>query len=308
MHISVVIPLYNNRDTIGRALKSVLSQSAQPSEIIVVNDGSTDGSDQVVLQAPNPLVKLIRQPNAGVSAARNRGIDTAKGNWIAFLDADDEWQPAFLKTIQELAADHPKCTVLASAYEVQDVRGTRNPIALRKIPFAGRQGVLSNYFEVASCSQPPICSSSVAVAAEAIRSIGGFPVGIRSGEDLLTWARLAVRSEIAYSVVPLSVYHQQPANIGSSHYRDTREDPVGDALLLDMQHCPDDLLRHYRMFISRWFKSKGLILIEIGEPEHARRKLLSAWTHSNERFKLFLYLHLTLFNKKTAQFLYRQLK
>lgn len=75
---------------------------------------------------------------------------------------------------------------------------------IKKLPFKGEDGILSNYFEVASCSHPPICSISIMVKKNAIQSIGGFPVGVKSGEDLLTWARLAVQEKIAYSRKPLS--------------------------------------------------------------------------------------------------------
>ena len=119
MKISVVIPLYNKRTSVIRALNSVLSQTIQPEEIIVVNDGSTDGSEQLVNELNHPLVRLINQPNAGVSAARNRGIKEAKGDWIAFLDADDEWMPEYLETIKSLSEKYPPvfsaCNFLSSS-------------------------------------------------------------------------------------------------------------------------------------------------------------------------------------------------
>ena len=117
IQISVVIPLYNKCETIGRALESVFSQIVQPFEIIVVNDGSTDGSETLVKQINHPLIRIFNQTNSGVSAARNKGIEMAKGEWIAFLDADDEWRSEFLKTMQMLAFTYPQCHVVGSAYE-----------------------------------------------------------------------------------------------------------------------------------------------------------------------------------------------
>ena len=206
MRITVVIPLYNKKDTIQRALQSVFTQTVQPDEIIVVNDGSTDGSEKVVEAIIHPLIKLIHQPNAGVSAARNLGIKEAQGDWIAFLDADDEWKPEFLETIICLSASYPWCYILATAYQLQDHHGNIKEIILNKMPFSGDHGILSNYFEVASCSHPPVCSSAVTIKKDAIISTGGFPEGIKSGEDLLTWARLASEFEIGYSIKPLSVF------------------------------------------------------------------------------------------------------
>ena len=96
MIISVVIPTYNRRDLLKRALVSVFSQSLLPTEVIVIDDGSTDGTELMIAKE-FPLVRYFRQENAGVSSARNLGIDLAKGDWLAFLDADDEWLPDKLK-------------------------------------------------------------------------------------------------------------------------------------------------------------------------------------------------------------------
>ena len=93
---SVVIPLYNKRQEIETTIRSVLSQTLSPHEIIVVDDGSTDGSGEVVKGMDSPLVRLIRQTNAGECAARNRGIAEATGDYIALLDADDSYRPDFM--------------------------------------------------------------------------------------------------------------------------------------------------------------------------------------------------------------------
>ena len=94
---SVVIPLYNKGREIARTLGGVAAQTYTPLEVIVVDDGSTDDSARVVEGLDLPGVRLIRQPNGGVSAARNRGIAEAKGDYIALLDADDYWKPEYLE-------------------------------------------------------------------------------------------------------------------------------------------------------------------------------------------------------------------
>jgi glycosyltransferase involved in cell wall biosynthesis len=90
--VSVVIPAYNAASVLPRAIESVLGQTSRPEEVIVVDDGSTDNTAQVATQY-GPSITYIRQDNAGASAARNRGIAEATGEWIAFLDSDDEWLP-----------------------------------------------------------------------------------------------------------------------------------------------------------------------------------------------------------------------
>ena len=114
--ISVVIPLYNKEQYIERAVYSVLSQTFQQFEIVIVNDGSTDGSASVIERMDNPLIRLIHQKNGGVSAARNRGIEEARFEYIAFLDADDEWKENHLEIIAGLISKFPECGVFGTSY------------------------------------------------------------------------------------------------------------------------------------------------------------------------------------------------
>ena len=206
--ISVIIPLYNKEKQIARTLQTVLEQTFQAFEIVIVDDGSTDGSVQEIEQIKDSRIRLIHQQNGGVSAARNRGITEARYDLVAFLDADDEWKPTYLETQYQLYQKYPECSVYACNYKFQNTEGRVTPTIIHKLPFQTEDGVLSNYFEVASCSHPPLWTSAVMVKKEAIQSIGGFPIGIKSGEDLLTWARLAVQYQIAYCIGIEAVYNQ----------------------------------------------------------------------------------------------------
>jgi len=121
--ISVVIPLYNKEKSIVRTLESVKAQTFTDYECIIVNDGSTDSSAQVVEQwiKDNPhyalRFTLYTQPNGGVSSARNRGIQEAQGDYIAFLDGDDLWAPTYLEEVAKLIADYPDMGLYAMGYE-----------------------------------------------------------------------------------------------------------------------------------------------------------------------------------------------
>lgn len=204
---SIVIPLYNKERQIEYSIRSILSQTFQNFEIIVVNDGSTDNSVSVAESVLDPRIKIINQANAGVSVARNRGIKEARYDLIAFMDADDEWKPDYLDTQYRLTQKYPECSVFACNYEFKTPDGSISHTIIKKLPFIGIDGILSNYFEVACCSQPPLWTSAVMVKKSAIKEIGGFPINVTLGEDLITWAKLACKFQIAYSKSSVAIYN-----------------------------------------------------------------------------------------------------
>ena len=264
--ISVVIPLYNKEKSISSTLRTVLNQTFSDYEIVIVNDGSTDGSVEEIEKVQDDRIRLVHQPNAGVSAARNRGIEEAKGDLIAFLDADDEWKPEYLATQYHLFQKYPECSVFACNYEFRDVSGKVTPTLIHKLPFVGEDGILSNYFEVASCSHPPICSISVMVKKQALLSIGGFPIGIKSGEDLLTWARLACKYQISYSKSVQAIFCESPSDSTQSkaQLRSGGESFVLDALLeLYNDEQRSNIKEQLKLYVIRWYKIYAVIQIEI---------------------------------------------
>lgn len=273
--ISVVIPLYNKEKQIANTLQTVLNQTFQNFEIVIVNDGSTDNSVVEVEKIKDSRIRIIHQKNAGVSAVRNRGIEEAKYDLIAFLDADDEWKPEYLETQYNLYLKYPECSVLAVNYEFRDAKGKITPTIINKLPFTGEEGILSNYFEVASCSNPPLWTSAVMVKKEAIKNIGGFPVGIKSGEDLLTWAKLAVKYKIAYSRKVLAFFVSTNSGVDQSkaELRYDNQDPVLDNLLLLYKKYNSNDFKNY---IIRWYKIQCVILLEIGYNGRMRKKAIDA--------------------------------
>ena len=113
MSVSVVIPAYKAARTIGRAVESVIRQTSPPEEILVVDDGSPDAD--ALIEALRPFgtaVTLLRKPNGGASSARNEGIDRARGEWVAFLDADDYWEPEKLERQLAVAREYPEVSVI----------------------------------------------------------------------------------------------------------------------------------------------------------------------------------------------------
>ncbi|MEI7848050.1 MAG: glycosyltransferase family 2 protein [Chloroflexota bacterium] len=203
--VSVVIPLFNKANYIQRAVNSVLRQTHQQFEIIIINDGSTDNSVSRVSEINEPRIRVINQKNKGVSAARNRGAKEASSDLIAFLDADDEWTPNFLEEMLSLASDFENCGLYGSSYykEFEDgSREAKNSVLFR----LDYRGIIPNYFEV-HIIRTPIHSSSVMARKNVLLAIGGFPEDMILNEDFDTWIRFGIKSNIAIINSPLSIYH-----------------------------------------------------------------------------------------------------
>lgn len=235
--ISVVMPLYNKEAEVERALRSVVDQSLAPGEIIVVDDGSTDGSHAIVerfiAEHPEAGIRLITQPNSGVSAARNRGIAEAKGDYIALLDADDMWLTGYIAEVCRLMEYYPEADAYATAFDI--VNGTQRVAA----PVPTTEGYI-NIAEEALMRRYPIIPSTATLRREAVLRAGGFPEGMRIGEDQWLWVRMVQQgAKFCFSPMSLVRYSRTASNRSAAIYRaeqsaHTLEElytPNGDAVL-----------------------------------------------------------------------------
>jgi len=231
--VSVVVPLYNKGPFVERAIGSVLAQTFQDFAIVVVDDGSTDDGPGIVERISDPRIRLISQSNAGVSAARNRGIREAKSSLIAFLDADDEWQPGFLAAIVSLRRSYPEAGAYATGYMIADKRGKCTPFRPRRLPRSDWTGILPDYFRLGiGC----VWSSAVAVTVSAFAKAGLFREGVAFGEDLDMWFRIAARFDIAYCPQALAVWHMD----ASSRACDRTHD-ISSPLRLSLAELENDM-------------------------------------------------------------------
>ncbi len=208
---TVVIPLYNKKQEIARTLRGVSEQTYSPLEVIVVDDGSTDGSAQVVEELNLPGVRLIRQPNGGVSVARNRGIAEARGNYIALLDADDFWKPEYLERVAVLIERYPDCGLYCMGFEVHRLEGIFPNETLM------REGVVDNYFRIAmriNLTQ----TSSVTIPRSVFERLGGFPEGMKLGEDQYMWTKIARSCPVCYSPQRFSEFNLMAQNRSEQKY------------------------------------------------------------------------------------------
>lgn len=298
--ISIVIPLYNKAASISATIGCVLRQTYTDWEVVVVDDGSTDGSGDLVCSMNDNRIRLIRQQNAGVSAARNRGITEAKGEFVAFLDADDEWKPNYLESQMELTRKYPECQVFATDYIFRTHNGEFKNTILNKIAFQGESGILDNYFEVASSGHPPLWTSAVMVRKSALVAVGGFPLGVRSGEDLLTWARLACYGSIAYTRIAPAVFNVEGYDVGERPKRlPAKDDVVGRELaMLDrMYHTPG--LKTYR---AHWHKMRSSIYMRLRMRRKSIQEAVKGLRLNPRSYKLYAFIVLNLLPSKLQPF------
>lgn len=202
---TVVIPLYNKAEYVVRALDSVFRQTVSEYEVIVVDDGSTDGGAELVETCCDLRVKLVSQTNGGAAAARNRGVELAATELVAFLDADDEWHPDFLATVLDLRERFPEAGLYATAFELLESSGNRTRPDFRHVP-TGEGGLIDNFFRCLP-SYPPVSSSAVMVPKEIYIEAGSSPVDVLYGEDVDTWMRIALRYPVAWSPKACATYH-----------------------------------------------------------------------------------------------------
>ena len=236
MKFSVIIPLYNKAPYIRKALESVLAQTYTDYELIIVDDGSTDGSFTIAKQFIDERLKikgsedevrgyrlkvkgeensgaetngyklspinykLIRQANSGVSAARNAGVAQAHAEYIASLDADDWWEPTYLERMAQLIEDYPEAGLYASNYYYH-----KDGVNIIKVDIpTGYFNYPKEYFKNFAM---PVWTGATMIPRKVYDEMGGFPFGIKLGEDFLLWSKIALHYPVAFLNEPLAYYN-----------------------------------------------------------------------------------------------------
>ncbi|MFH0855453.1 MAG: glycosyltransferase family 2 protein [Candidatus Omnitrophota bacterium] len=289
--ISVVIPLYNKERYISRAINSVLSQTIQDFEIIVIDDGSTDNSAKVIKKIRDDRIRIIQQRNQGECAARNRGIDEVKTSLIAFLDADDEWKPQFLETILRLKTNYPNAGAYATAYERKEPNGQIVRVKFKAIPRYPWEGIIPNYFESA-LGNPPVCSSATVIPKTVFDTAGKFPVGEKLGGDLDMWLRVSLKYSIAFSNVIGAVYYRNALNrVSPTDYSITQYRFVKTAreAILDSEISDENKVYLAEYISMKEIERAGRCIVK-GEINTARQLLIENRTTSFKNKRLLLLL------------------
>lgn len=232
---SIIIPLYNKENTIASTLESVLKQTIDNFEVIVVDDGSTDRSSEIVKNINDPRVKYHLQENQGVSAARNKGLSLARFDLVCFLDADDLWHRQFLECISYISILHPSAVIYATAYDSINANNF------------DEYSIINSEVDYKSCSTTgeidlitllsngiyPFNSSSVCVRKRNNSLISLFDNNQKYAEDVDAWIRISLTGEVIYSSAPMSYYR----TYASSHQRN------------DQFYCKESLSFIQKMFV-----------------------------------------------------------
>ena len=287
--VSVVIPLYNKAPYIARALASVIIQTRQDFEVIVLDDGSTDDGAEIARRFDDPRIRVIRQENSGVSAARNRGIEAARTDFIAFLDADDEWTPTHLETLLRLRGKYPLAGAYGTAYLIKRANLTIQvpSIDADGIPPEPWEGLLPNYFKVAFPGPSPLSSSAVAVPKTILNEMGGFSTAAWYGEDVDVWGRIALRYPIAFSRNGLAIYHKEAANRACD-----KKEPIHEHIFVTSARealQTGEVAPVLREDLLEYVASRQIQIaarnIEAGRPDLARKNLKGCKTRRLRRYR-----------------------
>lgn len=204
---SVIIPLYNKEISISSTIQSVLSQTFADFEVIIVNDGSTDSSQQVISSFVDSRIKVINKKNEGVSTARNTGTNEAKFNWIVFLDGDDLWKPNHLHTLFDLIIEYPKDKIFCTSFVKSDEISAENSTDVSII--------IEDYFTEAINFQF-FWTSVACIHKSVFLNVGLFNTKLHRGEDLDLWARIGRKYRFIKSNRITAVYKIDAENRSNS--------------------------------------------------------------------------------------------
>jgi len=270
--ISVVIPLFNKVDWIERTVESVLNQDYDNFELIIVDNGSTDGSLEKIKAINDTRILILKEPKNGVSCARNLGLEHAKSDWVAFLDADDLWDARFLSTINRLIDSYSECVLFGTNYHFLHRKKTKKP---NDRNFPKNEGIVSDYFRKMASGDMLFTASSVCVAKEKALELGGFPEGERIGEDQEMWIKLALSGSIVWTPIRLAYYRQGIVGMATLQAPDKEIWPFVKRLIERSKSdvYPKSLRKGFETYAARHLVGQASQLI-ITKDKISARKLL----------------------------------
>jgi glycosyltransferase involved in cell wall biosynthesis len=284
--VSVIIPSYNSAGFVVPAVESAFAQTYSPVEVIVVDDGSTDNTRERLVPW-NDRVRYVYQPNGGLSKARNRGIKEARGDLIAFLDADDQWLPSKLDKQWERLRTNPQAPLVHT-----DLYQLREPAGDRVYAYRNR-GRFSGHCYAEFFSGNSIVPSTVMITRRCLEEVGRFDEEIRgaSTQDFDLWFRVARHFPLSYVGEPLVLYRQHPTN-ASRNQRMMLEDEyyvLAKALQADPALCQVLGQGRVRRRMSELAFQAGYANADTGDLLRARRYFRAALGYAPQRLTTWVF-------------------
>ncbi len=219
---SVIIPLYNKEDDVAQTLDSLLNQEFRDFEIIIVNDGSTDNSVEVLEQYNDPRIRIFHTENRGLSAARNTGVEHSNYKYLTFLDADDTWESNHLLILKYLIDIYPDYSWYGTSYSIINKNNKETPCIQYKSRKTGWQGIIRNFFLI-NRTQWIIHISTICVTKDLFEAIGKFDEKITCEEDIDFYIRLALKTPLVYANNITMKYNMLGSNrISDSNFKDKK--------------------------------------------------------------------------------------
>lgn len=207
MTFSVIIPLYNKAPYVRKTIESVLGQTFDDYELIIIDNGSNDGSSEIMASFTDPRIRIVRlEENVGVSNARNKGVELSTAPYITFLDADDWWEPTFLEEMAALIERHPDAGIYGTGYYI--VKNGKKRLAPIGVDEGFIEGEINYCAVYAKTLCMPLTSISVAIPRAVFDESGGFKPLLKLGEDFDLWIRIILRHKAVFLNKPLSNYNQ----------------------------------------------------------------------------------------------------
>lgn len=286
---SVVIPAYNSERFIDKAIESVLAQTYTDFELIIVDDGSTDGTRQRITAYTDKRIRYVFQENGGVSAARNKGILESKGEFICFLDSDDSWKTDHLAEMDSLIQKFPSCGLFITGYNLCLKNGEIVPKSeqiLKRIPT--EQSMSENGFDVLNRNGYFFNTNTMCCKREVFQKVGLFEVGVKNGEDDDLWYRIFAYYSIAISKKATTVYDR--TNCGATANRLEVSQPYFMRRVEGLLNSPEVLpsrKESLRMWVERNKLSRVRQNILLGKKAEALKLLRTVSFQKSDKKRYF---------------------
>lgn len=219
--ISVVMPVYNNEAYIERTLDTIFMQSRLPMEVVIVDDGSKDKTMKVIKKymdghpEAKTRIKIFEQKNLGAGAARNKGIQNARGNWIMFLDSDDLWEKEKIRIVETTIRENPWANVVThDEYEIMEDNLEHQKYMPHHKKYQKNKNLFLQLYKGNLFS-----TSCMTIQKKVLVKVGGFDESLLSAQDYDLWIRVGVYGKIVYLDKALATYVIRKGNITSNTYR-----------------------------------------------------------------------------------------